>query len=84
MSWLVNIIISESYFVTKNLYITYQLKHFNLKWDVLRLGVMCVDVSIWKPRVEESLQMKPEYVSVSNLFAIAIAASLQETLKGIS
>ena len=36
--------------------------------------------SIWKPRVEESLQIKPEYAIVHDPFVIAITASLQETL----
>ena len=37
--------------------------------------------SIWKPRIEESLQMNPEYANVQDPFAIAITASFQETLK---
>ena len=37
--------------------------------------------SIWKPRIEKILRMKPEYANVRNMFAIAmIITSLQETL----
>ena len=36
--------------------------------------------SIWKPRIEANLQIKPEYVNVHDPFAIAITTFLQETL----
>ena len=38
--------------------------------------------SILEPRIEESHQMKPQYANVHELFAIAITASLQESLPG--
>ena len=38
--------------------------------------------SIWRPRIEENLRMKPEYANVYDPLAIAITASLQETLTG--
>ena len=36
--------------------------------------------SVPKPRIEENLQMKPEYANIHDPLAIAITASLQETL----
>ena len=36
--------------------------------------------SIPKPRIEENLKMKPEYATIHDPLAIAITASLQETL----
>ena len=36
--------------------------------------------SVWKPRIEENLQMKPEFANVHDPFAIAITASSPETL----
>ena len=38
--------------------------------------------SIWRPRIEKNLQMKPEYANVYDPLAIAITPSLQETSTG--
>ena len=37
--------------------------------------------SIWRPRIEANLQMKPEYANVHDPFAIAIIAFSQEALR---
>ena len=53
--------------------------HFKMRYASLGLHVYR---SIWRPRIEKNLQMKPEYANVYDPLAIAITASLQETLTG--
>ena len=53
--------------------------HFEMRCASLGFHVY---MSIWRPRIEENFRMKPEYANVYDPLAIAITASLQETLTG--
>ena len=50
--------------------------HFEMRCASLRFHVY---KSIWRPKIEENLRMKPEYANFYDPLAIAITASLHET-----